>query len=483
VIADEPRLGIIREALVRLCQLSQPIVIALIRVPPAWRLLTGRLEWRPRRPLPAAGPKCSDPFDDGARPVLVAPNASVPRHAVIATSRRLLRTLELSAASFCLLLALACLFLLVIVSLMTGVQYDTWRDSYKLAVKTLVFGFSFVCLYFALTFAEGRKYTALYLRRFRSDVNLLVATAIERGLGRRVRIVTLDDERFMPIEVPRLEKWSSRLLPALMLIGAAVLAVLVIRTFIASLSLRYEGLQQQYTQEAVLMLGFWTWHLWCLLFMLLGHRLWIRLQARVRVRTAWGLAKARYFSWKLRRWCNRSGLMAPQATVVTVRDDLWQVAVTQLIAQVDAVLVDVSEPSDALAWELEQLKQSSSPPAVFVAETARFHAWTDAALQAESELSCRQLVLHTLRNKTVVLYSATDKRTSALFRRNVANTLRTAVLERGHVVSTAAQIKGQRMLRLLGNAAYYGFVALAAALTGNLLRAQVEASLWRWYFG
>jgi len=54
---------------------------------------------------------------------------------------------------------------------------------------------------------------------------MAMSDAIESGLGRRYRLVTLDDASFVPLEVPPLERWSYRLgsyIPVISLLDALV---------------------------------------------------------------------------------------------------------------------------------------------------------------------------------------------------------------------------------------------------------------------
>jgi hypothetical protein len=412
-----------------------------------------------------------------ASPVVIAPDASVARVRGIARSRWT-RALELCGAVVCLLLSLYCVVVLGYVSLM-GFQYGTYSDPVKVRNNTLLLVFCLFNVYLALSFIEGRKHTALYLRRFRSDVNSFIAATIERGLGRRFRILTLDDQQFVPIEVPRLEKWSSRVGPVLLLFAAAALTIWGIRTVIESEFTAAEGYTGIYAVQFGRMFGFWTRNLWCLLFMLLAHRYWIRRHARVRVRTGVDLVTAEFHAWKLRAWRNRPGLMAPQATIVTVIDRLWRDAIMRLTRYVDLVLVDCSDPSEALVWEVAYLKQSSSVPTVFVAEATRFHAWTGVA-QADSQTS-GAIMLQALARETILLYThnAQDKQNAARFKRNLGNTLIAALRKRTGVVSTTSEVEDQRFRRLLTSVLYYGSALLVAALTGTVIKAEVEMWLWR----
>src|SRR5215471_2016118 len=86
-----------------------------------------------------------------------------------------------------------------------------------------------VGVYVVLVLASPRKPIVLFLRRFRlQQVSEAISEAIEGGLGRHGRVVTLDDGHFVPLEVPRLERRLARYAPPFpTLVGVAVVALAV----------------------------------------------------------------------------------------------------------------------------------------------------------------------------------------------------------------------------------------------------------------
>jgi hypothetical protein len=71
-------------------------------------------------------------------------------------------------------------------------------------------------------------------------------------------------------------------------------------------------------------------------------------------------------------WSKRSALLAPRATIVTVKKDtlvkdLWRTLVAELVQHVNVVLVDISTSTENLQWELALLKQKSFQQTVFIA--------------------------------------------------------------------------------------------------------------------
>lgn len=165
------------------------------------------------------------------------------------------------------LLAASIAFIALLAAISRGMSLydpDFWEPSRSLRRS----GFVWLCIVvvaIGLNLIEGRKYTLLYLRRFRSDLSVFIAMNIQRGLGRLFRVITLDDRRFPSLEVPRLEKWSSRLLPPLLLLSSIALYVLSVNRLNLVSEMGY-----WVKRETQTVLTFWAGHIWILLVVVLG---------------------------------------------------------------------------------------------------------------------------------------------------------------------------------------------------------------------
>lgn len=62
----------------------------------------------------------------------------------------------------------------------------------------------------------------------------------------------------------------------------------------------------------------------------------------------------------------RTRVFAPRLVVIRVRSAIWQQAVGRLASAADAVLVDVSEPTENLLWEIEELARRHDVRPVFI---------------------------------------------------------------------------------------------------------------------
>jgi hypothetical protein len=76
-------------------------------------------------------------------------------------------------------------------------------------------------------------------------------------------------------------------------------------------------------------------------------------------------------------------VLAPRLVVLEVATAQWRRAVSRLGTSCDITLVDVSEPTEHLLWEIEELTVRSSVRCVLVAERGRILALTGAAPPAQ----------------------------------------------------------------------------------------------------
>jgi hypothetical protein len=251
---------------------------------------------------------------------------------------------------------------------------------------------------------SGDKRTALYLRRFRATGPLArMRQALESGLGRRYRIVTLHDGAFEPLEVPPVERWTNRVV--LPLVGLAF--VLGSGLFVYLAPLVFLG--------APVLFG-----LVVIAFLLL--RFSIRRRSRIAIETPADVERCVERIRRLKGFRVRPALLAPQATVVTVTDELWQEAVTALSGSVDALIVDVGTVTSNLAWELERLEAEGFRRCVVVAESTALDAWPgpgeDPAIDRGRAL---------LADQAVLVYEGRDRADRRTFRRSLERLLDQAV--------------------------------------------------------
>jgi hypothetical protein len=222
--------------------------------------------------------------------------------------------------------------------------------------------------------ASCPKFTILYLRRFRlTSAQAVVSAALEQGLGRRYRIITLDDARFPPMEVPRLYRRLSRYGGVSLWIVFMLVMLAVAGFFLASSAPTITGIFSTIALAMLVVfvlpgaiLGFSAT---CLIVTaaLLSLRWTVRRRSRISVQSSEDVQSAKMSVADLAGWTKRSALLAPRATIVRVNDALWQDVVERLAQTTHIVLVDLSVPTANLEWELTLLSKRAFQHTVFVA--------------------------------------------------------------------------------------------------------------------
>lgn len=231
---------------------------------------------------------------------------------------------------------------------------------------------------------RGRRRSALFLRRFGfQEATEAVSVALARGLGRRWRLVTLDDLEVAPLGVGGRSRWLFRFGPWVL---GAVFVGLVFwfvplwfeSTFEGALESVFDDTVARAEEEGrnpievlfeVLVVGLVVGVIVGLGLMvallapvaLAGSALLFTLGGRRGIRRAEErrtvmIARQRDIDEKVRRVRRTTRrIYAPRLTVVRCSNQVWQRVVLAFAGITDTVIVDVSEPSAGLLWELTEL--------------------------------------------------------------------------------------------------------------------------------
>jgi hypothetical protein len=242
-------------------------------------------------------------------------------------------------------------------------------------------------LFGVMILMSSKKLPVLYLRRFGLiAANRRISQAIERGLGRYYRVVTLDDSSFRPIEVPRWQRIFSRVgISVVSLAFAVVAAALFFMNRLwgpSHTNLRLNMVDAIGAYIATVgffigMLGIPLLILFVLFAAMLAWRWHIRRRSRLEVRSRGDIERCLGRVRRLAGWLGRPSIMAPQAVVVNVVDELWQETVSELAIHVGLVIVDVSEPTANLIWELEQVFTNPQIVCLLVGDGLMVRKWVE----------------------------------------------------------------------------------------------------------
>ena len=325
------------------------------------------------------------------------------------------------------------------------------------------------CLYLAIAVAGGRKSLVVYLRRFgRTRSGQAVTTALESGVSRRHRIVTLDDSRFPPLEVPPWERRLSRYGPALLAVTLLALFVVTVRV------LRQQGdyLWLWLSQSMIPLLVASLWSVLTTFLLLVIHRYRIRRLARGRIASQADLDACASRLAGLSAWWRAPAIAAPQATVLSVDDRMWQRTVEEIVGDGSAVLIDVSEPTSNLVWEIETVLRDAPTRTVFVGDRAVVTRWSeDAAKAADSESARRIQML--LQGRPILTYDVADRKGRRSFRRSLMRALDNVALVRRARPSASPAIG--RWRRVASALSVVGLYLLAPVLATALSHLVIKA--------
>jgi hypothetical protein len=276
---------------------------------------------------------------------------------------------------------------------------------------------------------RGRRQLVLLLRRFGFvGATEALTFALVTAIGHSWRVVTLDDHRVAPVGTGRRIRWVSVIVT---LLALGIIAVGFLWIFNGGLDKLFTPNNAKTLPEALgqIFAGFIVAILVIVLFALqitffaliglfsFGSYLSVRRaekSKRVQVPSLERIdPMARSVSRRSRR------VLSPKLIVVQVAGPVWQETVRRLALVCAAVVIDVSEPSMNLLWEISMLKSDRRFQSIFVAEHEHLIRMTNPGAQ-NAELSRR--LLDVLEGEDVIAYSS-DRQGRKRFARALRNRL------------------------------------------------------------
>jgi hypothetical protein len=118
-------------------------------------------------------------------------------------------------------------------------------------------------------------------------------------------------------------------------------------------------------------------------------------------------------------------LLAPRLVVLSVASSIWQQAVGRLAGVASVLLFDISEPTDNLLWEIEELTGRFGSRCIFVGEYDRVQRLAGITIRQPESLDYH--VSKLLHDQEVLAYVA-DRRGMKRFARALRNKLQTVAL-------------------------------------------------------
>ncbi|MEM7275393.1 MAG: hypothetical protein AAF547_20125 [Actinomycetota bacterium] len=282
---------------------------------------------------------------------------------------------------------------------------------------------------------RGRTRVVLFLRKFGYDeAKDVVSHAAAQALGRRWRLVTLDDLDTTPVGSGTRVRAGLRVGRLVLVVIVAALGYLVFLFFADGLENAISSASDQAADDAdnpvagligaviaglivgvivglvgmVFMLAVAVFGSLGL-FAFVAHRS-LRKAERDQLTVVQTTEQVRHLLRQVQARRNR--FFSPRIAVVRSANAVWRDAVLGLADIADVVLVDVSDPTESLLWELDQLFRRPDLDVVPIGSGARLSAMIGGAGDQVD-----RTVLNLLAGRTVLVYDdATDRFAGALKR-------------------------------------------------------------------
>jgi hypothetical protein len=300
-----------------------------------------------------------------------------------------------------------------------------------------------------LKLVRGARTSVLFLRRFGySEATQAVTFAVTRTLGRTWRLVTLDDNQIAPVGIPAGPKYFFtishgvmrailapfqifRFYPVALGLTIAVIAFDIGRTVLGpARDVTVEGVATRYFEILEVLLSqrfpvealqFDPPGVFALFLIVMGWPLVVLPPIAAAVPPWAWLAALAFFTyiafsidvvrsadkgrtrevehdadiWQALQHVSEASqrLLAPRLFVLRVDSGIWHETVSRFARKASVALIDISEPSPHLLWEVEELTLRTKTPCVFIGEYDRVAPLGDDNVRSPAELSFPQLAL------------------------------------------------------------------------------------------
>lgn len=331
-------------------------------------------------------------------------------------------------------------------------EEDGFWSPGQVAVRLLVVAALVAGIGAALGWAERRKVVALYLRRFQRHTEVL-SPRQGGGLGRAVRLVTLQDHHFPPYTVSPAETALSLLIPFTLVAAAFGVTNVINADALPVVSDDNDALWRSH----IVYSHYVAWWALALGLFALFHRVRLHLRQTLRVTRPEALAAAVARVHRLSSPWRRLGWLGMRSTVVETTDALWQDAVLRLLGSTQVAVVDASEGSASVLWELQQLALQRLPTVLI--GTRDGLAATLAGLPAEPWAD-------TVRQCERLVFDPADAASLRRFRRELTQVLQRAARPRSALQRPDGQLRARAMA--VGATALMAATAAMAAAQGVL---------------
>ncbi|MEA5405580.1 hypothetical protein VB776_21750 [Arcicella sp. DC2W] len=286
-------------------------------------------------------------------------------------------------------------------------EYNLWSIP-RIIRRTVQIYILFLLLVLAFCLSADKKNVVLYLRKFRLNTNV-ISPDNKGGLGKKIRIVTLQDESFPSMSSTRKDKLFAYVITFIIFISAILI---IYYLEIVSIPVVSEGNSHLIVVIAFI-IGYIMWLCITLLIFILFYIIVHNKNKVIQITKTQDIKIASSKVASLNFFIKRLSLLGTRSTIVETQNYLWQETVSSLISECDVAIIDITQLTDNITWEIKKCLSNNIP--IVLIYSAEIKTQLIAIL---NHLSLH-LNVETLSNIPALEFPANDKSQLSDFRINL----------------------------------------------------------------
>ncbi|MDP9078851.1 MAG: hypothetical protein M3O71_15590 [Bacteroidota bacterium] len=219
----------------------------------------------------------------------------------------------------------------------------------RIIKRTVVLDALFVALFLSICLSVRKKIVVLYLRKFHSNVEI-ISPAHLGGLGKGIRLVTLQDQSFPSMASTRKDKIVAYLVMFFIFIAGILLTYYMTIGDIEEVS---EDNEFMFTIAYTIIL-FALWLGLTMLTFMLFYIIKRNISKVIRITKEKDITGAANQIGAMNSVIKRPALMAGRATIIETANNLWRETVARILLKCTIVIVDISQITTNISWEINE---------------------------------------------------------------------------------------------------------------------------------
>jgi hypothetical protein len=268
---------------------------------------------------------------------------------------------------------------------LTLADFDFWTIP-KIIKRTVIIIILFLLFVLAVCLSRHKKIVVLYLRKFHLNTNIL-SPKNNGGLGSKIRIVTLQDETFPSMASTRKDKLISYLVTIIIFIAAIL--------FVWYLGTKNDPVVSEDNEFLIiavyLSIGYAMWLCVALLIFMLFYIIIHSKNKVIQIAKPRDINTAGNKVTLQNLFIKRISFLGNKSIVIETLNYLWKETVSSLITKCNIAVIDITQLSENIMWEIKSCLSGNIPVILIYSEEKK----------AELAYSLDQLSLY-LNDKSVL---------------------------------------------------------------------------------